>query len=142
MFRNNRIRQWAACLWAGSAYAGVVYLIGFALGAIRVLVLVPRLGATVSVLLESPLILSASWLLSKAAVKRFEVPEQIAARALMGATAFAVLMSGEFAVFVFVFGKPWSTFRGSFATVPGAIGLAAQIAFAMFPVLQAKRSNR
>ena len=142
MFRNNRIRQWAACLWAGSAYAVVVYLIGFALGAIRVFVLVPRLGATVSVLLESPLILSASWLISKAAVKRFEVPEQIAVRVMMGAIAFAVLMSGEFAVFVLVFGRPRSAYLPSLATVPGAIGLAAQLAFATFPALQARRSNR
>jgi len=141
MFRNSRIRQWAACLWAGSAYAVVVYLIGFALGAVRVLVLVPRLGATVSVLLESPLILSASWLICKATVKRFEVPEQIAARVLMGAIALAVLMGWEFAVFVFVFAKSYSAFLPSLSTVPGAIGLAAQLAFATFPALQARRSS-
>jgi len=141
MNRNIRLRGWAACLWAGSIYAVLVYVIGFALGTVRVLVLVPRFGATLSVLLESPLILSASWLLSKATVKRFEVPEEIAARVLMGAVAFVVLMCGELAVFVLVFGRPLSVFVPEFATVPGAIGLAGQLAFAAFPLLQARRSN-
>jgi len=114
----------------------MVYAIGFVLGAIRVLLLVPRLGAFVSVLLELPLILGASFLFAKVTVKRFAVPEQIASRALMGATAFSVLMCGELAVFVFVFGNPSSAFLTQFATAPGAMGLAGQVAFALFPSLQ------
>jgi len=45
---------------AGVIYALIVFLCGFALGALRVLLIVPRIGETAAVSLEAPLILTAS----------------------------------------------------------------------------------
>lgn len=42
---------------AGALYAIIVFLIGFILGTIRVLLLIPRLGETIAVILEAPSIL-------------------------------------------------------------------------------------
>jgi hypothetical protein len=46
---------------AGAVYFLVVFLLGFGLGTIRVLFVAPRLGQTTAVLLETPLMLAASW---------------------------------------------------------------------------------
>jgi hypothetical protein len=46
---------------AGALYATMVFLMGFILGTIRVLLLVPRLGETIAVIVEAPIALAASW---------------------------------------------------------------------------------
>jgi hypothetical protein len=46
---------------AGALYAFIVFLIGFIFGTIRVLWLTPRLGETAAVVLEIPVMLTASW---------------------------------------------------------------------------------
>jgi len=46
---------------AGALYAIIVFVIGFILGTMRLLLLVPRLGATTAVIFESPVMLAASW---------------------------------------------------------------------------------
>ncbi|ALL70161.1 hypothetical protein K788_0001490 (plasmid) [Paraburkholderia caribensis MBA4] len=48
-------------------------MIGFALGTIRVLLLVPCLGETAAVSLEAPFMLAASWNLSRWSAKRHDV---------------------------------------------------------------------
>ena len=54
----------------------------------------------------------------------------------MGAVAFALLMILEFALSGLVFGQPASAWLEGFRTTPGAIGLAAQIAFGFVPLIQ------
>jgi hypothetical protein len=61
---------------AGALYALTVFLIGFILGTIRVLIIVPRLGETAAVLLETPLILAASWFFCRWCVDRLDVPRR------------------------------------------------------------------
>jgi hypothetical protein len=39
---------------AGALYAIIVFLIGFILGSIRVLLVAPRLGETIAVIIEAP----------------------------------------------------------------------------------------
>ena len=77
---------------AGAAYFAVVFAAGFVLGTVRVLLLIPRLGALTSVLLELPLMLAISWMACGWALRRFRVPPRIPPRLTMGATAFALLM--------------------------------------------------
>jgi hypothetical protein len=132
-------RSSTACVRAGFVYAVVVFAIGFGLGAIRVTVVVPRLGPTAAVLLEAPIILAASWYLSKAITARFHVLAEFGCRSLMGATAFAVLMCFEFALAGLMFNRSASEFLLQYKTVPGMIGLAAQVCFAGFPLWQARR---
>jgi hypothetical protein len=135
------MRSWSTWLSAGFAYAVSVFTVGFALGTVRVIVLVPRFGATKSVLLEAPVILAASWLLSKVTTQRLQVPPDRASRAMMGGAAFGFLMCLELAVSLFVFKQPPSDFLFEYGTVPGMIGLAAQLSYATFPVIQARRSG-
>jgi hypothetical protein len=125
-----------AAVKAGSAYFGAVFVIGFMLGTFRVLVLVPRIGEIASVLLETPLILAVSWLVSGWATERFCVSSTVSRRLLMGVVAFALLMLAEIAVSIFAFGRSIEDHLTGYRSWPGLIGLIAQIAFAFIPLVQ------
>ena len=128
-----------AAIRAGIAYAIVVFLIGFGLGTFRVLLLIPQVGETVAVSLETPLMLAASWFVSRWCVDLLDVPRRVGARAVMGVVAFTVLMLAELGLSALVFGRSEAEFAVSYASLPGAIGLTAQMMFAIVPVMQAWR---
>jgi len=92
----------AAAIGAGSLCTFIVFLIGFVMGSIRVLLLAPRLGEMAAVVL---LMLTASWFVSRWCVDRLDVPHTVPARSVMGAVGFAVLMLAEFGLSVLVFGR-------------------------------------
>jgi hypothetical protein len=77
---------------AGALYAILVFSIGFMLGTIRVLLLVPRLSETTVVIIEAPIMLAASWFVCRWCVDRLDVRRTVPARSLMGLVAFLVLM--------------------------------------------------
>ena len=58
---------------AGALYAIIVFVIGFILGTIRVLLLAPRLGETMAVSLEVAFILTASWVVCRWRLDRLDV---------------------------------------------------------------------
>lgn len=84
-----------AALKAVVAYFSSVFVIAFVLGSFRVLVMAPRFGEVVSVLLEAPIILTVSWVASRWTARRFGVARDVLPRLLMGAAAFALLMFAE-----------------------------------------------
>ena len=127
-----------APLRAAALYAGLAFAAGFGLGALRVLLVAPRIGPLAAVALETPLMLAVSWLACGFAVRTFRVrgPRQGLA---MGAVAFGLLMAAEFALGVLAFGQTPAGFLRALAQPPGALGFAAQLAFALFPALRAGR---
>jgi hypothetical protein len=118
-----------------------VFTIGFALGAIRVPLLVPRLGEVAAVLLETPFMLAASWKMSRWSERKYGLLTDTAGALLMGVIAFAVLMFAELATSVLCFNRTVAEHFADFWSVPKAVGLASQLCFASFPFLQAG-SNR
>lgn len=119
---------------AGAAYCLIVFLLGFVLGSTRVLLVAPRLGETMAVLLETPLMLAASWAFCGWCLRRFEVVPKADAGVVMGGVAFALLMGVELAVSVLLFGRSPNGFVSGYRTTPGAIGLAAEVAFGLMPL--------
>jgi hypothetical protein len=120
---------------AGALYASIVFSIGFILGTIRVLLLAPRLGETIAVILEAPLMLAASWFVCRWCVDRLNVRRTVPARSLMGLVAFLVLVSAETGLGT-VLGRSLVDQLAAYGSAAGAIGLTAQVIFAMFPVIQ------
>ena len=127
---------------AGLVYATLVFGVGFGLGTIRVIAVVPRVGPTTAVLLETPLILGVSWWLARLCATRFRVSRAPSTRLVMGLVAFAILMAAELTLARVLFDKTASEYLSSLATVPGAIGLAAQVLFASFPLATVPRRAR
>jgi hypothetical protein len=60
----------------------------------------------------------------------------------MGATAFGLLMCAELGLSVLMFGRPAAEWLASLGTAPGAIGLAAQVAFGLVPLIQKAADRR
>lgn len=123
---------------AGALYAIIVFVIGFIFGTIRLLLVAPRLGETTAVIVEAPLILAASWFACRWCVDRFDVRRAVPARSLMGLVAFLVLMSAEVGLGA-VPGRSLVDQLVTYRSAAGAIGLAAQVIFAMFPVIEVWR---
>lgn len=122
---------------AGAAYFAIVFAIGFVLGTIRVMFIVPRFGEANAVLIELPVMLALSWISCAAIVRNFAVPPALVARLVVGAAAFALLMLAELGVSVFGFGRTVAEHVAAYEAASAQLGLAGQIAFALFPVAQA-----
>ena len=121
---------------AGSVYWGIVFTWAFALGVLRTAVVAPRFGETAAVLVETPFVLGASWLACRWTIRRLAVGPAAVERLAMGVTAFGLLMCVELGLSVLMFGRPATEWLASLGTVPGAIGLTAQIAFGLVPLIQ------
>lgn len=120
---------------AAAAYVAVVFAVGFVLGALRVTLIAPRVGALTAVAIELPLILAASWFVCGWVLRRWAVPWAISPRAAMGVAALALLMVTEFALAMGL-GQGAGDYVGALATPAGATGLAGQIAFAAMPLVR------
>jgi hypothetical protein len=123
---------------AGVAYTLIVFAVAFVVGAVRVTLLAPRVGALLAVLVEAPIVLMVSWQASTWCVRRFCVPAVPGVRARMGVVAFAALMTLELGVAVLAFGETLAHYLAKFATAPGLVGLAVQGGFATIPWLQCR----
>jgi hypothetical protein len=121
-----------AWIKAGAVYFAAVFAAGFAMGVIRVLLVIPRVGETVAVCLELPLMLAASWIVCRRVWKRF--PDADPARA--GAWAFGLLMLAELSLSIIIAGRSVEEHFATYRTVHAMLGLVGQIGFAVIPWIQ------
>lgn len=127
---------------AGLAYFAAVFLAGMFLGAVRVLVLEPRIGAVAAVLTELPVMLAVSWLACRWAVRLFRVPRRTGHRLAMGAFAFMLLMGAELALALYSVATSAGEHFAGYLEPAGAIGLAGQIAFGAMPFLRLQLAGK
>ena len=118
----------------GAIYFALIFGLGFVLGTLRVLWLVPIIGETFAALAEQPIMLTASWFAARWLVRRYGLVG-LRAKAVMGVTAFTLLMLAEITLASALFGQvPAEWLRLIFA-MPGIIGLAGQVLFGLMPLL-------
>jgi hypothetical protein len=122
----NRILANALLYWAA------ILALGFVLGAVRLVVLVPQLGVAGAVAAELPVMLGASWLLAGMLLRRRPLPSHNAALA-MGALAFALLIASEIGLATQLFGASFAGWAQGVASPAGLLGLAGQVLFAAIP---------
>jgi len=120
---------------AGVTYFAIVFAAGFALGTVRVLLLVPQVGELPAALLELPIMLGISWFVCAKLIARYQVPPRIPARLTMGFVAFGLLMLAELALSLLLFGRSTNDFAQALATPHGMTGLAGQVLFGLMPVI-------
>lgn len=126
---------------AGFAYFLLAFGVGFGLGAMRAVLVARVLGDTFAVALELPLVLLFAWFICRWLTRQFLVPARLLPRALMGIFAFALLMAGEVAMSLFLPGRSLAEHVLLYREASHILGLAGQIAFAVFPVLQIWTAN-
>lgn len=95
--------------------------------------LVPAIGEFAAVLCEIPVMLAAMLLRARAIIRRSSIATA-RQRMAMGLTGFALLMVCEWGL-ALVLGQGSQGWLASLATLPGAIGLAGQLIFAMLPLM-------
>jgi hypothetical protein len=120
-------------LKAGILYFALVFAIGFALGAIRIPFVVPRLGVRWAELLEMPLMLFASFLAARFFVHRFG-PLSSRRRVIMGVVALALLVAAEIGLTVALAQSVPESIAGR-DPVSGIAYLISLAVFAAMPLL-------
>ena len=126
-------------LRAGAAYFALVFGAGFALGTLRVLLVVPRLGARTAELIEAPFMLAVTFLAARWTVRRLAVPPRWTRRLGMGAVALGLLLAAEFTL---VLGPRGLSLREYFATLDPVAGTVYYVllgVFALMPLFVARR---
>lgn len=119
-------------------YFAIVFAIGFALGAIRVLMITPAMGEVLATVFELPAMLAASWFVCAWIIRRYRIPPSAGTRMGMGLLALLLLLTAETALGVFGFGRNIEAQVAEYLKIGPLLGLAAQMAFAAFPLLQRK----
>lgn len=117
-------------------YFVLSFAAAFALGAMRGLVVAPRVGPFWAVVIEAPLIMTACWLACGFAIRRFHPIASLADRAAIGGLWLALLLAGEIGVGLFVRRLSVTDTLTSLATPSGVSGLAALMVCALFPLVR------
>lgn len=116
-------------------YFALVFAVGFALGTVRTLWVVPRLGARTAELMEQPVMLGVSVLAARWVARRIGVPPRWPRRLAMGCVALALMLVAEFSVVLWIRGLTIRGYLESRDPVSGAAYFIALGAFAVVPIL-------
>lgn len=120
---------------AALAYFALVFGTGFVLGALRVTLLVPRLGVRAAELVEMPLMLIAIVFAARAVVSRFPLaptPRQCLA---VGGMALVLLLAAELTFARLLAGQSPAAWLASRDAVSGPVYFAMLGLFAIMPRL-------
>jgi hypothetical protein len=120
---------------AGALYCAVVFGAGFVLGVVRTTWIAPLSGELAAVLLEAPVLLAIAWSACGSIVERFDVSEEFMDRLMMGGVALVMLVCAEAAAAFLADGHSLSSFSHLHGRSAILLGLLAQLAFAVFPLL-------
>ena len=86
--------------------------------------------------LELPIMLALSWIVCRRLIACFDVAAILTPRLVMGGLAFGILMLAEMGVSTLLLGRSVSEHIEQYRELLTLLGLATQIAFAIFPALQ------
>lgn len=123
---------------AGALYFAIVFGVGFMLGAIRTLWVVPRVGARKAELMEMPIMLAVTIVVARWTVLRLAVPSMPSARLGMGCTALVLMLVAEFGLVLWIRGISIKNYLATRDPVSGAAYYLTLVLFAIMPLLVAK----
>ena len=120
------------------AYFGIVFGMGFVLGPVRVLWLVPRVGERWAELIEAPVMLTVIVLAARWLVRRFPADRRIS-YLWWGLGALALVIAAELTVVLALRGLTLSEYLTTRDPVAGGVYLANLALFAIMPWFLAGR---
>jgi hypothetical protein len=129
-------------LKTGALYFLVVFAAGFVLGPIRILWVVPRLGARAAELIEAPIMLAVIVLAARWVVRRAPVPTPLTRWLGAGFFALAVMVTVEFTVVLTLRGLSFREYLERRDPVSGAVYVLLLGFFAVAPFLVAWTRRR
>lgn len=124
---------------AALRYYALVFGAGFVLGALRVTLLVPRLGERWAELLEMPVMLAVIWHAARFVERRHALPLDAGTRLLVGTTALELLILTELGLTLWLQPVPLAEYIAARDPVSGSAYLLMLGVFALMPWWQARR---
>jgi hypothetical protein len=126
---------------AALLYFALVLGAGFALGSIRVPLLVPRLGERYAELLEMPIMFMAIVLAARHVVRRFALPASLSVRLRVGFAALFMSVLAELLLAALLQGRSVAQYIASRDPVSGSVYLVMLLLFALMPSILARVPN-
>ncbi len=127
-------------LKAGVLYFAVVFAVGFVLGAVRTLFVVPRVGVTAE-LAEAPLMLTASVLAARLVIRRLGLATPSRTRLAVGLVALGLMLLIEFTIVLWLRGVTVREYLQTRDPVSGLVYFASLGAFAVMPLFVGRTAN-
>ncbi len=124
---------------AATVYFFTLFALGFVLGTVRVLIVVPQIGDLAATLMEVPVMLGAAFFLCRWVVGRWQVSPDLAARGAMALWFLLLLVLFETLLGIALFGRTLAEIWSGLATPAGLIGLTAQAIAALLPLFVGRR---
>lgn len=138
---TRRLQALIKILKAGLLYFTLVFGLGFILGFIRVLWVVPRFGTRMAELMEIPIMIAVIIIAARWIVRHYEVPFTLASRLGMGCLALCLLLVVEFTLVLWLQGLSLSEYFASRDIVSGTAYYLSLGVFAIMPLGVARYSG-
>jgi type IV secretory pathway TrbD component len=126
-------------LKAGLLYFSIVFGMGFVLGVIRTVWVVPRVGTRLAELMETPVMLVVMVVAVRWIVLHMAVPSASSALLGMGGFALCLLIVAEFGFLLWLRGLPIREYLATRDPVSGTVYYVALGLFAIMPLFVARR---
>jgi hypothetical protein len=123
---------------AGLTYFAIIFGVGFVLGMIRVLLVVPRVGVRTAELMEEPIMLVVVLFAARWLVRRFSL-ESLGERLGAGFIGLGLLLAAEYG-FLRAQGLTLHEYLAQRDAVAGTVYLVLLLVFAVMPALMDRKS--
>jgi hypothetical protein len=125
-------------LKAGLLYFALIFGVGFVLGTVRTLWIVPRFGTRIAELMEMPVMFVVTVLAARWVARRLCLPPAPATRLGVGFVALAFLLISEFSFVLWLRGLPIGEYLANRDPVAGTAYIVMLGAFSVMPLLVAR----
>ncbi len=132
--------QWLI-LKSGLIYFSIVFAVGFLLGTIRLLWVVPYVGTRVAELMEMPLLFIAIVMIANWLVQRLAIPPLFWVRLGMGLVALVCLLGSEFGPVLYLRGLSITDYLATRDPISGAVYYWMLGIFTVMPWLISQRKQ-
>jgi hypothetical protein len=123
-------------------YFALVFCAGFLLGAIRVSLLVPRIGERMAELIEMPVMFAVILVSARFVIRRFALPATASVRLGTGILALGLMIAAEVFLVAVLQGRTLGEYIATRDPVSGSVYLAMLVLFALMPLILARPVGR
>ena len=139
--RQSSLVDLVKIIRAGVLYFAIVFSVGFLLAIIRILLVVPRVGARIAELAEAPVMIAVSFFVARFLVRKLSIPFTLSARLGMGATGVVLMLIAEFGLVFWLRGASFGEYLSTRDPLTAGVYYFSLLVFASMPLVVG-RGNR